>query len=105
MLRCLCHVLVTLLPFHALLHLTWTSGTGNSSPRWMQEEGRSYLCPILTRMGWHQVLLQRLCSALANISLLSDPAHVLQGQGSAQGLPGGTGLCREMLGWEPRAAT
>lgn len=31
-----------------LLHLSWLPGMGVSSPRWMWEEGRTLLCPILT---------------------------------------------------------
>lgn len=35
-------------PVSVLLHLTWLPGMGVSSPRWMWEEGRTLLYPILT---------------------------------------------------------
>lgn len=64
MVMCLfvCHLLATLLPSCVFLHLTWAPGTGISRPRWMWEEGRTCLCPIMMmfRMGQQQMLLQRL---------------------------------------------
>lgn len=52
------HLLATTLPLSGLLHLTRAPGTGVSSPRWMREEGRTHLCPILTtfRMGGQQII-------------------------------------------------